>query len=57
MGKRGTQHAGAFQKNGRFRLVGLCDIDAGRLETAAKKFGLRETQAVEAPPLGPKSET
>ena len=45
MGKRGTHHAGAFQKNGRFRLVGLCDIDAGRLEAAAKKFGVSETSA------------
>ena len=45
MGKRGTHHADAFQKNGRFRLVGLCDIDATRLETAAKKFGVSETSA------------
>src|SRR5271157_3329649 len=45
MGKRGTHHATAFQKNGRFRLTGLCDIDAGRLEAAAKKFGVSETSA------------
>ena len=45
MGKRGTHHADAFQKNGRFKLVGLCDIDAGRLEAAAKKFGVSETSA------------
>ena len=45
MGKRGTHHADAFQKNGRFKLVGLCDIDAGRLETAAKKFGVSEISA------------
>ena len=45
MGKRGTHHASAFQKNGRFRLVGLCDIDTGRLEGAAKKFGVSETSA------------
>ena len=45
MGKRGTHHADAFQKNGRFKLVGLCDIDAGRLDAAAKKFGVSETSA------------
>ena len=45
MGKRGTHHADAFQKNGRFKLVGLCDIDAARLEAAAKKFGVNETSA------------
>jgi predicted dehydrogenase len=45
MGKRGTHHADAFQKNGRFKLVGLCDIDAGRLAAAARKFGVSETSA------------
>jgi len=45
MGKRGTHHADAFQKNGRFKLVGLCDIDPARLEAAAKKFGVGETSA------------
>ena len=45
MGKRGTHHARAFQKNGRFKLVGLCDIDAARLDAAAKKFGISETGA------------
>ena len=45
MGKRGTHHAGAFQKNGRFRLAGLCDIDATRLGEAAKKFGVSATSA------------
>jgi len=43
MGKRGTHHADAFHKNGRFELVGVCDIDKGRLEAAAQKFGVRET--------------
>jgi predicted dehydrogenase len=43
MGKRGTHHAEAFQKNGRFKLVGLCDIDQARLDGAAKKFGVSET--------------
>ena len=38
-GKRGMHHADAFVKNGRFELVGLCDIDPGRLEAAARQFG------------------
>jgi predicted dehydrogenase len=42
MGKRGTHHADAFHKNSRFELVGLCDIDTGRLDAAAKKFGVSE---------------
>ncbi len=45
MGKRGGHHADAFHRNPRFELVGLCDIDAGRLEAAAKKFGVTETNA------------
>ena len=45
MGKRGTHHADAFQKNGRFKLVGLCDIDAGRLDAAARKFGVSDISA------------
>jgi predicted dehydrogenase len=39
MGKRGMHHAQAFQANGRFQVVGVCDIDAGRLDAAAAKFG------------------
>jgi len=35
MGKRGKHHAKAFAENPRFELVGLCDIDRGRLEEAA----------------------
>ena len=42
-GKRGMHHADAFFKNPRFQLVGLCDIDQGRLEAAAKQFGNPET--------------
>lgn len=45
MGKRGTHHADAFHKNPRFQLVGLCDIDQGRLDAASKKFGVSETGA------------
>jgi predicted dehydrogenase len=39
LGKRGMHHAEAFANNGRFELVGLCDIDKDRLDAAAKKFG------------------
>jgi len=39
MGKRGLHHAQAFQANGRFQVVGVCDIDPGRLDAAAAKFG------------------
>ncbi len=39
LGKRGMHHAEAFANNGRFEIVGLCDIDNARLEAAAKKFG------------------
>ena len=40
MGKRGVHHADAFATNPRFQLVGLCDIDAGRLEAAKQKYGV-----------------
>ena len=40
LGKRGTHHADALAKNPRFRLVGLCDIDQGRMEAAKEKFGV-----------------
>ena len=39
MGKRGMHHALAFQKNPRFEVAGVCDIDKGRLDAAAAKFG------------------
>jgi predicted dehydrogenase len=38
-GKRGLHHAAEFYRNPRFELVGLCDIDAARVEAAAKQFG------------------
>lgn len=38
-GKRGLHHAEAFQKNGRFEIVGLCDINPERLAGAAQQFG------------------
>ena len=41
MGKRGMHHALAFQANPRFEVVGVCDIDAARVEAAAAKFGAR----------------
>jgi len=40
LGKRGTHHADALSKNPRFKLVGLCDIDPGRLDAATQKFGV-----------------
>jgi len=40
VGKRGLHHASAFQANGRFLLVGLCDIDGARLGAAAEKLGV-----------------
>ena len=40
MGKRGMHHAAAFQANGRFEVVGLCDIDPARLDAAAAKLGV-----------------
>jgi predicted dehydrogenase len=39
MGKRGMHHAQAFQANGRFQVVGVCDIDTARMDAAAAKFG------------------
>lgn len=39
LGKRGMHHADAFHNNDRFEIVGLCDIDKGRLDAAAKKYG------------------
>ncbi len=39
MGKRGMHHATAFKANGRFEVVGICDIDQARLEAAAPKLG------------------
>lgn len=39
MGKRGMHHALTFNANPKFKVVGICDIDAGRLEAAAAKLG------------------
>jgi predicted dehydrogenase len=41
MGKRGMHHAEAVSKNARFKLVGLCDIDPARLETASQTYGVK----------------
>jgi predicted dehydrogenase len=48
-GKRGLHHADAFVKNGRFELVGLCDINAERLAAAAQQFG----NPAASPEIGP----
>ncbi|MBI5094034.1 MAG: Gfo/Idh/MocA family oxidoreductase [Candidatus Hydrogenedentes bacterium] len=42
MGKRGQHHASAFQANPQFKVAGVCDIDASRLEAAAAKYGAQE---------------
>jgi len=48
MGKRGMHHALAFQANERFEVAGVCDIDPGRLDAAAARFGgLRGTNALQ----------
>jgi len=39
MGKRGLHHAAAFNANPHFRVTGICDIDASRLDAAAAKLG------------------
>jgi predicted dehydrogenase len=39
MGKRGMHHATSFNANPKFQVVGICDIDAGRLDAAAAKLG------------------
>jgi predicted dehydrogenase len=39
-GKRGMHHASAFQANPRFEVVGICDIDQGRVDAAAAKLNI-----------------
>ena len=39
MGKRGKHHAAAFQNNDAFKVVGVCDIDEGRLAEARELLG------------------
>src|ERR1043165_9894405 len=43
MGKRGLHHGTAFHATPRFKVVGICDIDQGRLEAAAPKIGNPKT--------------
>jgi len=43
MGKRGKHHAAAFHANPRFEVAGICDIDAAKLEAAAKDLGNPKT--------------
>ena len=45
MGKRGMHHAATFQSNPRFEVVGVCDIDAARLDAAAAKLRVAEKSA------------
>jgi predicted dehydrogenase len=42
MGKRGMHHAAAFNANPKFKVTGICDIDAARLDAAAAKLGQPE---------------
>ena len=55
MGKRGLHHATAFQANGRFEVVGICDVDPARLEAAGAKLGVaaKATSARELASLRP----
>ena len=39
LGKRGTHHAEAFAANPRFKIVGVCDIEQARADSAKQKFG------------------
>ena len=39
LGKRGMHHATAFQANGHFEVVGICDIDQARMDAAAARLG------------------
>ncbi len=50
MGKRGKHHAAAFNANGRFEVVGICDIDEARVADAAATLGGPKT-ATSAPEL------
>jgi predicted dehydrogenase len=45
LGRRGIHHAQAFSKNPRFEIVGLCDIDEGRMQEAAGQFDISYTNA------------
>ncbi|MCS7310445.1 MAG: Gfo/Idh/MocA family oxidoreductase, partial [Armatimonadetes bacterium] len=49
MGKRGMHHATTFHANPRFEVVGICDIDAAKLQSAAAQLGnpLTSTDAAE----------
>ncbi len=39
MGKRGMHHATTFLANPRFEVVGICDIDTAKLQSAAAQLG------------------
>lgn len=39
MGKRGMHHATTFYANPRFEVVGICDIDEAKLQSAAAQLG------------------
>ncbi len=52
MGKRGMHHASAFHADPRFRVAGICDIDASRLAPAAAQLGSPRTSVDPAELLG-----
>ena len=43
LGRRGIHHAQAFSGNPRFEVVGLCDLDEERMQTAAGQFNVSYT--------------
>jgi predicted dehydrogenase len=40
VGKRGRHHVSAYNKNPRFKVIGLSDIDPARIEAAQKEYGI-----------------
>jgi predicted dehydrogenase len=51
MGKRGLHHAAAFNANPQFQVVGICDIDASRLDAAGAKLGGKVEKSSDAAAL------
>jgi predicted dehydrogenase len=44
VGKRGKHHAAAFQKNPRFELAGVADVERSMLEKAAAELGVKRAE-------------
>ena len=45
LGKRGKNHVTHFAKNPRFQVVGVCDIDAARMDATKKEFNIASSNA------------